>query len=382
MGKIAVCYPVSFPDCRTAGEQDELDRLLRLLWLRGHFGREIHSMDPASDHNIWRLPHPHPAVPAIFAAAHLSVHTDTGYGERYTPGGETREDSCSGRGAMRGQCGVAIVAATLVDARDAKFAMNPPGSIGVVQSAGASPLEATAVAGRRQANPPSSPDSVKNKRPSWVLPVRRRASQEQQLERQQQDVLQGTARHARIKEVSTRPARTPATGDGGRRTTRGGRVRIRGFIGPTVVAEGRYRPRSSSSTAEGSAAAVAAGAGGYGKLPLLRGGAHGTASWLSGGGEQYLEFPDDFDYEDDSDSASGGGSSSMEDGGNAYCWSEEEEEEPMDNAAAVATLPPRATSKLGLGDGADGASPATPRCVRVSVYDSLGTERCVGGRYY
>ncbi|CAM9518089.1 unnamed protein product, partial [Scytosiphon promiscuus] len=270
---------------------------------------------------------------------------------------------------MRGQSGVAIVAATLVTSRDAKCTtMISPGSIRAVEPREISSLEASALAGTRKANAPSCTERIHSELPSWVPPVRRGTSQRQQLKRQQQNAPRDAARHAKIDQDSGRMS-TPATaGAGGRGTDKAGRVRRRGPMGVVTAVEAGARRPNLSGNAKGSsasppaAAAAAAAAGVYGELRLLRGGAHGTAGWVSrGGGEQYVEFPDDFDYENDSGSTSGGGSSGSdtEDSGDASCWFVEDEG-PMDNVEAVAR-PPLATSKPGLEDGAVGASLASAR---------------------
>lgn len=220
---------------------------------------------------------------------------------------------------MRGQCGIAVVAATLATgkgstpARDAVVA--PPHVLFRRKPRGSPPpsvLEAAIAGGRKDGSPPTG---TRDGEPLLrMLPSGWSARQE-----------------ASCADATPCPQLL--------RRTKARRVRRRGLIGPTAAhdaAEGDGVRTACSRRASSITAGVKAAAAGdmHNEVLLVRGG--GT-SWF--GRSDYDEFPPDFEY-DPTDDHDDGDDNGAEDSSAAFCWPEDDED-PAASAPAVAAPPPQ-----------------------------------------
>lgn len=231
---------------------------------------------------------------------------------------------------MRGQCGIAVVAATLATgksttpSRDA-VAAPPHHVVSTRGSPAPSALEAAIAVGSRGVAPP--PTGSRDGKP--LLRVLPKGSWSARQE--------GSCADA-----------TPCCA--GVLPTRARRVRRRGFLGPTAArdAAGGDAGRADRSRGAGSssAGARAADAGDmHNDVLLVRGG--GGTSWFR---SEYDEFPPDFDYEptEDGNDDDGGGDDD-DDGSAAFCWPEDDED-PAGSASAAAGSISSKKKKLDLKD--------------------------------
>lgn len=234
--------------------------------------------------------------------------------------------------AMRGQCGIAVVAATLATGK---------GSSTSPRDAGVAPPHVRQTALRRK--PSRVSPSVLEAAAAITFTRQRRGSPAADSGDGNQPLLRAllegsSARQQASCADATAPCPQPLLPRISRTQAR--RVRKRGFVGPTDAA-GRHRGRAARSRSAGSSAAglrAAAAVDMHDEVLFMRGGGGGGTSWF-GRSSDYDEFPPDFDYDDDEEEEEDSGT---EDGGDddsdAFCWTEEEEEPA--SAAAAAAAPP------------------------------------------
>lgn len=237
---------------------------------------------------------------------------------------------------MRGQCGIAVVAATLATGKGRSTPAAPPDTgvaapprVSIRRKPRGSPQPSLLEAGSRK-NGGSSADSQGIEPASQVLP------RSWVARREEASSCCADATPCSQPTSACRSAAKP------RRTRRRA-----GFTPPNAAAAGAAaeagprtaRPRGASGGV-GRATAAPAGDMHTAAEPLLvRGG--GGKGWFGGSGD-YDEFPPDFDYgpmdDDDDDDDDGGGSSA---GANSveFCWPEDDEQSI--GTAAAATAPER-----------------------------------------